>query len=161
MATAAETAVREARQFIGGQWADAADGATFEDRDPYNGDVVATVPAGGAEDARRAIDAASAAFPAWSASPPAERQSIFLKAADILESRRDEVVSMLARETGATFGFGDVPDALRARPLPAGRRASATSRSARSSPRTIPARSRWASASRSASSARSRRGTPR
>ncbi len=105
MATAAETAVREARQFIGGQWVDAADGATFEDRDPYNGDVVATVPAGGAEDVRRAIDAASAAFPAWSASPPAERQSIFLRAADILESRRDEVVSMLARETGATFGF--------------------------------------------------------
>ena len=56
MATAAETAVREARQFIGGQWVDAADGATFEDRDPYTGDVVATVPAGGAEDARRAIE---------------------------------------------------------------------------------------------------------
>jgi len=106
MATAAETAVREAKQFIGGTWTDAADGATFEDRDPYNGDVVAIVPAGGAEDARRAIDAASAAFPAWAASPPAERQRIFLKAADILESRRDEVVSILARETGSTFGFG-------------------------------------------------------
>jgi acyl-CoA reductase-like NAD-dependent aldehyde dehydrogenase len=106
MATAAETAVREAKQYIGGTWVDAADGATFENRDPYNGDVVAIVPAGGAEDARRAIDAASAAFPAWSASPPAERQRIFLKAADILESRMDEVVSILARETGSTFGFG-------------------------------------------------------
>ena len=106
MATAAETAVREAKQFIGGTWTDAADGATFEDRDPYNGEVVAIVPAGGAEDARRAIDAASAAFPAWSASAPAERQRIFLKAADILESRRDEIVSILARETGSTFGFG-------------------------------------------------------
>ena len=105
MATAAQTAVQEAKQFIGGSWTDAADGATFEDRDPYNGEVVAIVPAGGAEDARRAIDAASAAFPAWSASSPAERQSVFLKAADILESRRDEIVSMLARETGATFGF--------------------------------------------------------
>jgi acyl-CoA reductase-like NAD-dependent aldehyde dehydrogenase len=106
MATAAQTAVQEAKQFIGGSWIDAADGATYEDRDPYNGEVVAIVPAGGADDARRAIEAASAAFPAWSASSPAERQSVFLKAADILESRRDEVVSMLARETGATFGFG-------------------------------------------------------
>jgi acyl-CoA reductase-like NAD-dependent aldehyde dehydrogenase len=105
MATATETAVHEAKQFIGGAWVDAADGATFEDRDPFNDEVVAVVPAGGADDARRAIDAASAAFPAWSVSTPAERQSIFLKAADILESRRDEVVSMLARETGATFGF--------------------------------------------------------
>jgi acyl-CoA reductase-like NAD-dependent aldehyde dehydrogenase len=106
MATAADTAVREAKQFIGGSWTDAADGATFENRDPYNGELVGIVPAGGAADARAAIDAASAAFPAWSASTPAERQSIFLKAADILESRRDEVVSMLARETGSTFGFG-------------------------------------------------------
>jgi acyl-CoA reductase-like NAD-dependent aldehyde dehydrogenase len=105
MATAAQTAVQEAKQFIGGSWTDAADGATYEDRDPYNGEVVAIVPAGGTEDARRAIEAASAAFPAWSASSPAERQSVFLKAADILESRRDEIVSMLARETGATFGF--------------------------------------------------------
>jgi len=104
MATATET--REARHFIGGQWTDAAGGATFEDRDPYTGDTVATVAAGGAEDARKAIEAAAAAFPAWSATPPAERQRVFLKAADVLESRQDEVVGLLARETGCTFGFG-------------------------------------------------------
>jgi acyl-CoA reductase-like NAD-dependent aldehyde dehydrogenase len=98
--------VLEVKQFIGGQWVDAADGATFEDRDPFTGDVVAVVPAGGAEDARRAIEAAQAAFPEWAATPPAVRQSIFLKAAEILEAKRDEVVSMLARETGCTFGFG-------------------------------------------------------
>src|SRR5205814_295297 len=38
--------------------------------------------------------------------PPAERQRIFLKAADLLEQRGDDIVSWLARETGATFGFG-------------------------------------------------------
>jgi acyl-CoA reductase-like NAD-dependent aldehyde dehydrogenase len=94
------------RQFIGGQWTDAADGATFEDKDPFSGETVAVVPAGGAEDARRAIDAAHDAFAAWSETPPAARQAIFLKAADLLEARRDEVVSLLARETGCTFGFG-------------------------------------------------------
>jgi acyl-CoA reductase-like NAD-dependent aldehyde dehydrogenase len=99
-------ATREYRQFIGGEWVGAADGATFEDRDPYTGDVVATVPAGGGEDARRAIDAASAAFAAWSAAPPAERQRVFLKAADVLEGRLEEVVGLLARETGSSFGFG-------------------------------------------------------
>ena len=76
MATATE--VREARHFIGGQWTDAAGGATFEDRDPYTGDTIATVAAGGAEDARKAIEAAAAAFPAWAATPPAERQRVFL-----------------------------------------------------------------------------------
>src|SRR4051794_26752709 len=105
MATAAES-VRDYQQFIGGAWAAAAGGETFEDKDPYTGETVATVPAGGAEDARRAIEAAAGAFPAWSATPPAVRQAVFLKAADILESRQDEVVSLLARETGCTFGFG-------------------------------------------------------
>src|SRR5262245_2744927 len=104
MATAAES-VREYQQFVAGSWTAAASGETFEDKDPFTGETVASVPAAGAEDARRAIDAASAAFPAWSSTPPAARQAIFLKAADILESRQDEVVSMLARETGATFGF--------------------------------------------------------
>src|SRR5204862_418462 len=81
-------------------------GATFDDLDPFTGDVVARVPAGGRGDAASAIGAAAAAFPAWSQSAPAERQRIFLKAADILESRQDEVVGLLARETGCTFGFG-------------------------------------------------------
>jgi acyl-CoA reductase-like NAD-dependent aldehyde dehydrogenase len=97
---------QEYRQFIGGSWTDASSGATYEDADPYTGDVVATVAAGGVEDATRAIEAAAAAFPAWSQTPPAERQRVFLKAADLLEARREEVVGMLARETGATFGFG-------------------------------------------------------
>jgi acyl-CoA reductase-like NAD-dependent aldehyde dehydrogenase len=105
MATTAE-AVRDYQQFIGGKWIGAAGGDTFEDRDPYTGDIVANVPAGGAEDAKRAVEAAAAAFAEWSAIPPAARQAIFLKAADVLESRRDEVVSLLARETGSTFGFG-------------------------------------------------------
>ena len=97
---------REAKQFIGGEWVDAAAGASFDDLDPFTGDVVARVPAGGRDDANAAVAAADAAFPAWSQSAPAERQRIFLKAADILESRRDEVVGLLARETGCTFGFG-------------------------------------------------------
>ncbi|HET9114881.1 MAG TPA: aldehyde dehydrogenase family protein [Gaiellaceae bacterium] len=94
------------QQFIGGDWVGAADGATFEDRDPFTGETVATVAAGGAEDARRAIVSAETAFEEWAATPPAVRQGVFLKAAEVLESRRDEVVSLLARETGCGFGFG-------------------------------------------------------
>jgi acyl-CoA reductase-like NAD-dependent aldehyde dehydrogenase len=104
--TSVKLDVREAKQFIGGAWADASSGGTFEDRDPFTGDVVALVPAGSRKDAALAVEAAAGAFPSWAGSPPAQRQAIFLKAADILESRRDEVVSQLARETGASFGFG-------------------------------------------------------
>ena len=96
----------EVKQLIGGAWVDAADGRTFEDADPFTGELVLTAPAGGAADASAAIEAAAAASEGWQATPPAERQRIFLKAADLLEERRDEVVAMLARETGAAFGFG-------------------------------------------------------
>jgi acyl-CoA reductase-like NAD-dependent aldehyde dehydrogenase len=90
---------------IGGEWTEAASGQTFDDTDPFTGDVVASVPAGTREDAKRAIEAAAKAFPDWSQTPPAKRQRIFLKAADLLESRLEEIASLLTRETGSTFGF--------------------------------------------------------
>jgi len=102
----ATTAAQEYRQYIGGDWVAANDGGTYDDNDPFTGDVFATVAAGGEDDARRAVDAAAAAFPAWSLTPPAERQRIFLKAADLLEARQMEIVESLARETGCSFGFG-------------------------------------------------------
>jgi acyl-CoA reductase-like NAD-dependent aldehyde dehydrogenase len=105
MATTQATEIREAKQFIGGEWVDAAGGETFEDRDPFSGDTVAHVPAGGRDDAHRAVEAAAEAFPAWSQASPEERQRIFLKAADVLEARAEEVAGLLARETGAGFGF--------------------------------------------------------
>ena len=102
-----ETRERTVKQlFIGGEWSDAAGGGTFDDLDPFTGEVVAEVAAGNREDAHRAVETAAAAAPAWAQTPPALRQGIFLKAADVLESRQDEVVSLLARETGCTFGFG-------------------------------------------------------
>ena len=97
--------IRETKQFIGGAWVDAGEGGAFDDLDPFTGDVVARVPAGGRADARRAVEAAEEAFPAWSQSPPAVRQRVFLKAADALEARHDEVADWLMRETGSAFGF--------------------------------------------------------
>ena len=106
MTTTVNGNVRECMQFIGGEWVGATDDRTYDDLDPFTGDVVARVAAGNRGDARRAIDAAADAFPAWAETPAAERQRIFLKAADLLESRQDEIVGWLARETGSSFGFG-------------------------------------------------------
>jgi acyl-CoA reductase-like NAD-dependent aldehyde dehydrogenase len=103
--TSTETEARSLQHFVGGEWADSSAGATFDDLDPFNGDLVARVAAGSRDDARRAIETASAAFEAWWHTPPAEKQRIFLKAADVLESRAEEVAGWLTRETGATFGF--------------------------------------------------------
>src|SRR4249920_2227679 len=101
-----ETEIVEAQQFIGGEWVPSSGGETFDDTDPFTGDIVARIPAGTREDAKNAIEAAAAASEEWGATPPAVKQQVFLKVADVLESRQDEVVSLLARESGATFGFG-------------------------------------------------------
>lgn len=93
------------QMYIGGEWVDAANGETFEDLNPYNGEVFANVPRGKREDATRAIEAAAEAFPEWAASPPSLRRKLFLKAADIFERRQDELVRVVAEETGSTIGI--------------------------------------------------------
>src|SRR5277367_2463803 len=96
----------DAKQFINGEWTGAADGKTFEKKNPFNGQVASVVPAGKREDARRAIDAAHAAFQTWGSTAPSVRRLLFLKVADVLERRMQEVAKITAEETGQTFGWG-------------------------------------------------------
>ena len=97
---------REYKMYIGGEWIGAQDQETYDDFNPYTGEVFARVASGKRADAKRAVESAGEAFPGWSHALPSERQSLFLKAADILENKRDEVINVLAEETGCTFGFG-------------------------------------------------------
>lgn len=87
---------------IDGQDSPAASGATYDRRDPVTGDVATTAPAAGPEDMRRAVDAAAAAFPAWSATGPGERRKLLSKAADALEEMTPEIIRTAMAETGAT-----------------------------------------------------------
>ena len=95
--------MREYQQYIAGEWVRS--GRLFDDLDPYRGTVMARIPAGSRADAARAVDAAAEAFPAWSDLPPVEKQAMFLRAADIVERRRDEIIALLASETGCAGGF--------------------------------------------------------
>ncbi|WP_321877120.1 NAD-dependent succinate-semialdehyde dehydrogenase [Paraburkholderia bannensis] len=62
--------------FIGGQWVAAQNGERFAVTDPATGRLVVEVAQSGAADACAAVDAASAAFPAWRATLPKERAAI-------------------------------------------------------------------------------------
>src|SRR6201996_5559498 len=95
--------MREYQQYIGGEWTGA--DRLFDDLNPFTGKVMARIPAGTRADAARAVDAAAAAFPAWAAMPPAEKQTLSLKAADIVERRAGEIKTLLAEETGCAGGF--------------------------------------------------------
>jgi len=105
MTTATATKIRTYQQLIDGQWAAADSSRTFGDINPYTGEVFARIPASGAVDVRLAIDAAEKAFPAWAKLGARARQALFLKAADIVERRADELVSIMAQETGASNAY--------------------------------------------------------
>ncbi|MEV6300137.1 aldehyde dehydrogenase family protein [Actinoplanes sp. NPDC051861] len=100
--------IRAVRHHVGGVWADGANGRTYDKRDPWTGEIFARVAAGDADDAQAAIGAAQAAFPDWSETPPAQRQGLMLRAAEILARRRDEVRGMLAAETGCGVVFATI-----------------------------------------------------
>ncbi|MER7183644.1 aldehyde dehydrogenase family protein [Streptomyces hyaluromycini] len=87
---------------IDGKDVPALSGRTTQDMNPYTGEVYATVPAAGPEDVKRAVDAADAAFALWAAVTPFARRAVFLKAADLLDSRTEQVVETMAREAGGT-----------------------------------------------------------
>ncbi|MEU7477014.1 aldehyde dehydrogenase family protein [Lentzea sp. NPDC042327] len=98
--------------FIGGENVPALDGRTTEDLNPYTGDVFAVVAAAGTADVTRAVDAAQAAFEQWSATSPATRRAILLRAADLLEARAPDVVRVMAAEVGGVAGWAGFNVAL-------------------------------------------------
>jgi 1-pyrroline dehydrogenase len=92
--------VRTYQQFIGGAWVDAADGGTLAVENPADGSQVANVPASGAEDVSRAVEAAATAFETWQQTTPADRALALLKLADAIEARADEIGRLESRNTG-------------------------------------------------------------
>jgi succinate-semialdehyde dehydrogenase/glutarate-semialdehyde dehydrogenase len=89
-----------AKMFIGGESVDSVTGQTSEVRNPATGDVVDTVPKGNAEDVRRAIDSAEAAFDQWSHTSAEERADLLFKAAEAVEAERKNLSEILTREQG-------------------------------------------------------------
>ncbi|MFJ9531365.1 aldehyde dehydrogenase [Herbaspirillum sp. NPDC101396] len=87
---------------INGERTMAGNGATFERHSPLDGQVATRAPAATASDAIRAVDAAAAAFPSWSATGPGERRALLLKAAHALEAKGDAFAAAMAAETGAS-----------------------------------------------------------
>lgn len=87
---------------IDGEARGAEAGATFERNDPFTGKLATRAAAAGVADATAAVEAAAAAFPSWSASAPAERRKILLKAADIMDGKAAAFTRLMIEETGAT-----------------------------------------------------------
>lgn len=92
------------QQFIGGQWREGRSEKTLTVTNPYNDDVLATIRQASVQDLDDAYRAAEAAQPAWAATGPSERRRILMRAAQLLEERRDEIAAWLVKESGSTIG---------------------------------------------------------
>ncbi len=102
------------KNFIGGEWVDAAGGETFESLVPATGEVLGTFPRSSAADVDRAVAAAAAAFDEWRLVPAPERGNILFRFAELLRDRKGELTELMTREMGkvrAEAG-GDVQEAI-------------------------------------------------
>ncbi|MHA6803453.1 aldehyde dehydrogenase family protein [Salinifilum ghardaiensis] len=89
------------RMPIGGERTAGSTGRTAADNDPYSGETLVRTGQADASDVDAAFRAAERAQPAWAAAPGVERSEVFLRAAEILQRRRAEILDWLVREAGA------------------------------------------------------------
>ncbi|MET7515534.1 aldehyde dehydrogenase family protein [Streptomyces sp. NPDC005480] len=94
--------------YIGGEWRVAAGTDTIAVVNPADEQVIAHVPAGVAEDVDAAVFAAHEAFPAWAATPPADRAARIAALRDVLVARKDEIAETVTAELGAPLQFSQM-----------------------------------------------------
>ena len=88
------------RCYVDGAWVEADSGRRFDVDNPGDGSVVGSVPDMGAAEARRAIEAAERALPAWRALPAKERSRIVRKWHDLILANADDLALILTTEQG-------------------------------------------------------------
>lgn len=93
-----ETRKRTWPLLVGGRLVAARSGATFQDFSPVTGTFIADVPDAGADDVDDAVTAAQAAFPAWAATPIADRAAVL------------RTIAVTVREHAAELGALDTLD---------------------------------------------------
>ncbi|HEV2300420.1 MAG TPA: NADP-dependent succinate-semialdehyde dehydrogenase [Stellaceae bacterium] len=86
--------------YIGGEWVGADSGATIPVTNPSNGETLGTVPKMGAEETRRAIEAADRALPLWRARTAKERAQILRRWFDLMMANQEDLAALMTAEQG-------------------------------------------------------------
>ena len=101
MATATTTQQQTVRRmYIDGKWTDAGDGRTLGVINPATEEIISDVAYGNRADARRALEAAHRAMPAWMKQSSWDRAKILRKTADLMRERADAIARTLTMEQG-------------------------------------------------------------
>ena len=84
--------------FVAGEWRSAA--RTFPVRNPATGETLAEIADCGADEGRRALESAVEVFPAWRATPGAERSRILRRWCDLMTAQAEDVARTMTLEMG-------------------------------------------------------------
>lgn len=96
-----QTDVKTYSNYINGVWQESESANTFVSVNPANTeDILGRFQSSTGEDVEKAIQAAQEAFPSWAALAPSKRAAVLNKAADILESKAEQIGKELTREEG-------------------------------------------------------------
>jgi 1-pyrroline dehydrogenase len=93
------------KNFVGGEWVDAAEGGTMEVINPATGEVIAEVPRGTQADVDRAVEAAKKAYEEWRETTPGERAEMLLKLADLIDENTEELAELESRNVGKPLSY--------------------------------------------------------
>src|SRR5260370_24213163 len=86
--------------YIGGEWVPSVSSSTIPVVNPATEEVIATVPAGSADDVDKAVAAARGAFGSWSAKAPAERIKYVAAFRGALAARSEELTDLSSADVG-------------------------------------------------------------
>src|ERR1700751_5682223 len=86
--------------WIGGKWRKSSDGGRFDVIDPATENKVPSVASATIEDAKAAVDAASAAFPGWGGKKPRERAEILRKSFELIMRDAERLAKLITIENG-------------------------------------------------------------
>ena len=86
--------------YVAGDWIDADSKRSFDVTDPATGQPIGVVPAFGAAETRRAIEAANAAYPAWRALTAKERANILRRWYELMLEHQEDLAIIMTAEQG-------------------------------------------------------------
>ncbi len=107
--------MKEYRNYIAGEWCEAAGGGRFENRNPADwNELVGTFPLSDERDVDRAVAAAKEAYKSWRLVPAPERGELLKRVGDIMVERKREISELMTREMGKvlTETMGDTQEGI-------------------------------------------------
>ena len=103
MSRAVTTQVLELENYVNGAWRRATASEFADVTNPASAELLARTPLSSPADVDAAVEAASAAFPAWRRTPPGERIQYLFKLRNLLEENLEELSRIITTENGKTF----------------------------------------------------------